>query len=363
MSGEESKCPGTVLVTGGAGYIGSHTVVQLLEAGYKVTVFDNLCNSSKVSLDRVRAITGVTGDQLKFVEGDVQSAEDLDRVFSSDTFTSVIHFAALKAVGESVQKPLLYYGNNVTGTLSLVNAMTRHNVKQIVFSSSATVYGTASSPLTEDSQVGVGITNPYGQSKYMIECVLRDVYKSDNDWGVVLLRYFNPVGAHPSGTIGEDPSGIPNNLMPYVQQVAIGKREKVTVFGDDYETPDGTGVRDYIHVVDLANGHLKALRYLADNGGKGCDVFNLGTGTGYSVLDMIRAMKKASGVDIAYSVGPRRAGDLATVYANPKKANEKLGWSATLGLDEMCRDAWKWQSSNPDGYRTPESDSADAGAK
>lgn len=359
MSAEESKCPGNVLVTGGAGYIGSHTVVQLLEAGYKVTVFDNLCNSSKVSLDRVREITGVTGDQLKFVEGDVKSDADLDRAFTSDSFTSVVHFAALKAVGESVRKPLMYYENNVTGTLKLVEAMNRHGVKQIVFSSSATVYGTASSPLTESSQVGVGITNPYGQSKYMIECVLRDVFKSDPEWGVVLLRYFNPVGAHPSGKIGEDPAGIPNNLMPYVQQVAIGKREKVTVFGDDYDTPDGTGVRDYIHVVDLATGHLKALEYLARNDGKGCEVFNLGTGTGYSVLQMIEAMKKAASRDIAFSIGARRDGDLATVYANPKKANEILGWSATLGLDEMCRDAWNWQSNNPDGYRSADA-SADA---
>lgn len=354
MASEESKSPGNILVTGGAGYIGSHTLVQLLEAGYSVTVFDNLCNSSAVSLDRVAQLTGVGEDKLKFIKGDVSSPSDLDRAFTSASFDAVIHFAALKAVGESVKLPLKYYANNVTGTLELVNAMNRHDVKQIVFSSSATVYGTASSPLTEDSQVGVGITNPYGQSKYMIECVLKDLYRSDPEWGVVLLRYFNPVGAHPSGCIGEDPAGIPNNLMPYVQQVAIGKREKVTVFGNDYDTPDGTGVRDYIHVVDLAAGHLKALEYLARNSGKGCEVFNLGTGTGYSVLQMIEAMKKASGRDIAYTIGDRRAGDLATVFANPAKANEVLGWNAKLGLDEMCRDAWKWQADNPDGYPAAE---------
>lgn len=339
-----------VLVTGGAGYIGSHTVLQLLEAGYSVTVFDNLSNSSPESLKRVRELAGVPEDRLKFVQGDLLNPEQLEGVFHTASFDSVIHFAALKAVGESVREPLMYYGNNVTGTLKLVEAMDRNGVKKIIFSSSATVYGTSPSPLTETSSVGAGITNPYGQSKYMVECILRDLQKAKSDWGVVLLRYFNPCGAHESGRIGEDPKGIPNNLMPIVQQVATGKREKLSVYGNDYDTEDGTGVRDYIHVVDLAAGHLKALEWLSAHGGTGCEVFNLGTGNGYSVLQMIKAMQETCGSEIKYDIAPRRAGDLATVFCNPDKAERELGWKAKLGLKEMVGSAWKWCSANPDGY-------------
>eukprot|EP00942_MAST-04A_sp_MAST-4A-sp1_P012819 g12819.t1 len=334
-----------ILVTGGAGYIGSHTVVQLLQNDYKVTVIDSLVNANPKSLDRVREIVGDDlGKNLSFVKVDLVNKDELDKALAANApYDACIHFAGLKAVGESVKLPLLYYHNNLTGTFFLIETMKKYGCQKIVFSSSATVYGTAAPPLTESSQAGVGITNPYGRTKFMLEEVFRDVVKSDDQMGVVLLRYFNPVGAHPSGKIGESPNGIPNNLMPYVQQVAVGRREKLTVFGDDYETHDGTGVRDYIHVQDLAAGHLAALKKLDENN-TGCFTFNLGTGTGYSVLDMVKAMEKASGKSIPYTVGPRRAGDLASVYCNPIKAKEELGWTAKLGLDEMCEHAWKWQS-------------------
>ncbi len=348
-----ASASGRVLVTGGAGYIGSHTVLQLLEAGHDVTVVDNLCNSSVASLDRVRALAGIAADspRLAFVHVDLCDRDALERVFQQNEapFQSCIHFAGLKAVGESVQLPLKYYHNNLTGTFYLIELMQQYGCKKIVFSSSATVYGTAPPPLTESSPAGSGITNPYGRTKYFLEEILRDTTVSDATFGVVLLRYFNPVGAHPSGTIGEDPQGIPNNLMPYVQQVAVGRREKLTVYGDDYDTPDGTGVRDYIHVVDLAAGHLAALEKLSKVQ-VGCHVYNLGTGTGYSVLDMVKAMRKASGAEIPYVVGPRRDGDLASVYADPVKAREELGWEAKLGIERMCADAWRWQSQNPTGY-------------
>jgi UDP-glucose 4-epimerase len=344
-----------VLVTGGAGYIGSHTTVQLLQNNYKVTIVDSLVNANPKSLDRVREIVGEElGKNLFFTKVDLVNRDELDKALAANApYDACIHFAGLKAVGESVKIPLLYYHNNLTGTFFLIETMKKYGCQKIVFSSSATVYGTASPPLTESSQAGVGITNPYGRTKYMLEEVFRDVVKSDNEMGVVLLRYFNPVGAHPSGKIGESPNGIPNNLMPYVQQVAVGRREKLTVFGDDYDTHDGTGVRDYIHVEDLAAGHLAALKKL-DATSTGCFTYNLGTGTGYSVLDMVKAMEKASGKSIPYTVGPRRPGDLASVYCNPVKAKEELGWTAKLGLDEMCSHAWNWQSNNPNGYEEEE---------
>jgi UDP-glucose 4-epimerase len=335
----------TILVTGGTGYIGSHTVLQLLEEGYEVVVIDNFSNSSKESLSRVAKITGKTAT---IIQGDIRDTVFLNSVFEQYNIEGVIHFAGLKAVGESVEKPLMYYENNVFGSVNLCQVMQQHGVKNIVFSSSATVYGDPTElPLHENLPTGTP-TNPYGQSKLMVELVLQDLYKSDNDWNIVLLRYFNPVGAHPSGLIGEDPNGIPNNLMPFITQVATGKREYLSVFGDDYDTHDGTGVRDYIHVEDLANGHLKALDKLADK--SGLLTVNLGTGQGYSVLDMVKAFEKASGKKLSYKIAPRRGGDVASCYADPKYALEVLDWRAEKGLDEMCADSWRWQSNNPDGY-------------
>jgi len=335
----------TILVTGGAGYIGSHTVLQLLEQDFNVVVLDNLSNASAESLSRVQALTNKS---LTFIEGDIRDEVLLNATFGQHKIDAVIHFAGLKAVGESVQKPLEYYHNNVYGTLTLCNAMRDANVKNLVFSSSATVYGDPTVlPLREDLPTGTP-TNPYGTSKLMVEHVLTDLYKADNDWNIVLLRYFNPVGAHSSGRIGEDPNGIPNNLMPYISQVASGKLAQLSVFGDDYDTPDGTGVRDYIHVVDLANGHLKAVDRLALN--MGLDVYNLGTGQGYSVLEMIKAFEDASGTTINYRIAPRRAGDVASCYADPTLAAKELNWTAHLGLQTMCEDTWRWQSANPMGY-------------
>ena len=312
-----------VLVTGGAGYIGSHTCVELLNAGQDVVIIDNFYNCKKSSLDRIRALVN---KDFKFYECDIRDRETLDSVFKKERIDSVIHFAGLKAVGESVHKPLEYFDNNVNGTLVLLDVMRNNGCKKIVFSSSATVYGMNNvSPLTEDMEVG-GVTNPYGRTKYMIECILKDLYVSDNSWSICLLRYFNPIGAHKSGTMGEDPNGIPNNLMPYITQVAIGKREYLNVWGNDYDTPDGTGVRDYIHVVDLALGHLKAVEKVES--GSGLFIYNLGTGKGYSVLDVVKAFEKASGVEIPYKIGPRREGDIATCYSDPGKAYSELGWKA-----------------------------------
>ena len=334
-----------ILVTGGAGFIGSHTCVELLEAGYDVVVVDNLYNSSRKSLDRVEQITG---KKPVFYEADILDREALNRIFEKEQIESVIHFAGLKAVGESVSKPIEYYYNNIAGTLVLCDVMRRHNVKNIVFSSSATVYGDpAFIPITEECPKGK-ITNPYGQTKGMLEQVLEDIHVSDPEWNVILLRYFNPIGAHKSGLIGEDPKGIPNNLVPYVAQVAIGKLETLGVFGDDYDTPDGTGVRDYIHVVDLAKGHVAAIKKLEEK--KGVLIYNLGTGKGYSVLDVVHAFEKACGTEIPYTIKPRRPGDIATCYADPAKAKAELGWEARYGIEEMCADSWKWQSMNPKGY-------------
>jgi UDP-glucose 4-epimerase len=336
----------TILVTGGTGYIGSHTVLQLLEAGQQVVILDNYSNSSSESLTRVEKITG---KKATLYEGDIRDSELLNEIFSKHEIDGVIHFAGLKAVGESVALPLKYYENNVYGTLNLCKAMDEHNVKNIVFSSSATVYGDPTElPLHEKLPTGTP-TNPYGQSKLMVELMLTDLYKADSEWNVVLLRYFNPAGAHPSGLIGEDPNGIPNNLMPFITQVATGKREYLSVFGDDYDTPDGTGVRDYIHVDDLAAGHLKALNKLEQNAG--LVTYNLGTGQGYSVLDMVTNFEKASGQKVPYKVTPRRSGDVAACYADPKLAAEELGWTAQKGLKEMCEDSWRWQSTNPEGYK------------
>lgn len=333
-----------VLVTGGAGYIGSHTCVELLNAGHEIVVVDNLSNSSRESLRRVERITGKMAP-LETV--DIRDGEALDRIFATNAFDAVIHFAGLKAVGESVSQPLRYYQNNVQGTLTLCEVMARHNVFNLVFSSSATVYGDPHTvPITEDFPLSA--TNPYGRSKLMIEEILRDLGTSDARWNCILLRYFNPVGAHESGLIGEDPNGIPNNLMPYISQVAVGKLECLSVFGNDYPTKDGTGVRDYIHVVDLAVGHLKALEKLASK--PGVIAYNLGTGQGYSVLDMIAAFEKASGKKINYRIAPRRPGDIATCYANPEFAAGELNWRAERGVDEMTRDSWKWQENNPRGY-------------
>ena len=335
-----------ILITGGAGYIGSHTALELLNEGYEVVVYDNLCNSSQESLRRVEELTGKT---VKFYEGDVLDGAALQAMFRAENVDAVIHCAALKAVGESVQKPLEYYQNNITGTLTLMDVMNRVGVKNIVFSSSATVYGSPEEmPITESCPKGQ-CTNPYGWTKSMMEQIMSDVQKANPDWNVILLRYFNPVGAHKSGRIGEDPKGIPNNLMPYISQVAVGKLEKLGVFGNDYNTPDGTGVRDYIHVVDLAIGHVKAINYIFTN--PGLDVINLGTGVGYSVLDMVKAFSKACGKEIPYEIKPRRAGDIDMCYADPSKALKVLGWKAERGLDEMCEDTWRWQSQNPNGYR------------
>jgi UDP-glucose 4-epimerase len=335
-----------ILVTGGAGYIGSHTCVELINAGYEVTVFDNFSNSSPEALARVERITG---KKVSIVRGDVRDRASLVAALRESGANAVIHFAGLKAVGESVAKPLTYYDNNVVGTLRLLEAMDECAVKTLVFSSSATVYGDPQRlPLTEDHPLSA--TNPYGRSKLIIEDILRDVYLSDPSWRLGLLRYFNPAGAHISGLIGEDPQGMPNNLMPFVAQVAVGQREFLNVWGDDYSTPDGTGVRDYIHVVDLALGHLKALARLQTHAE--CLTVNLGTGTGYSVLEMVRAFELASGKPVPYKVGPRRAGDIASCYAEPKLALELLGWRAERGLDAMCADGWRWQSGNPKGYGT-----------
>lgn len=335
-----------ILVTGGAGYIGSHTVVELLQAGCDVIILDNLSNSSEESIKRV---TKITGKAPMFVEGDIRDIELLRSIFSSHDISAVVHFAGLKAVGESVAKPLEYYDNNVYGTLTLLQVMKEFAVKRIVFSSSATVYGDpASVPIREDFHTG-GTTNPYGTSKYMVERILADVCAADSEWSAVVLRYFNPVGAHKSGLIGEDPNDIPNNLLPYVAQVAIGRLAQLSVFGNDYNTPDGTGVRDYIHVVDLALGHLAALGKLART--TGFEAVNLGTGNGYSVLDMVAAFEKASGRAVPYKIVARRPGDIATCYADPAYAQQSLGWRAERGLDEMMEDTWRWQSQNPNGYK------------
>ena len=334
-----------ILVTGGAGYIGSHPCVELLESGYEVVVVDNLCNSNPKSLERVQKLTGKS---VKFYEGDVRDEELLRKIFAENEIAAVIHFAGLKAVGESVAQPWRYYDNNLNSTLVLTKVMGEAGCKNIIFSSSATVYsGDNEMPLRETSRTG-NCTNPYGWTKYMTEQILSGMAKADPQWSIVLLRYFNPVGAHKSGTMGEDPRGIPNNLMPFITQVAVGRREKLSVFGNDYDTPDGTGVRDYIHVVDLAKGHVAAIRYAVEN--HGCEVFNLGTGVGYSVLDMVKAFETANGVKIPYAIVDRRPGDLATCYADPAKSREVLGWKAEKTLEDMCRDSWNWQKNNPMGY-------------
>ena len=334
-----------ILVTGGAGFIGSHTVVELQNAGYDVVVLDNLSNSSEKSLERVEKITG---KPVKFYKVDILDREGLNEVLEKEDIDSCIHFAGLKAVGESVVKPWEYYENNIAGTLTLVDVMRKHNVKNIIFSSSATVYGDpAQIPITEECPKGQ-CTNPYGWTKSMLEQVLTDIQKADPEWNVMLLRYFNPIGAHKSGTIGENPNGIPNNLMPYITQVAVGKLKQLGIFGNDYDTHDGTGVRDYIHVVDLAVGHVKALKKIKEKAGL-C-LYNLGTGQGYSVLDIVKNFEEASGVSIPYEMKPRRAGDIATCYADPSKAFKELGWKAERGIREMCEDSWRWQSKNPNGY-------------
>ena len=334
----------SILVTGGAGYIGSHTCVEMLNAGYDVIVIDNLDNSSSESLNRVEKITG---KKIKFYEEDVRDKEALRKIFSENSIEAVIHFAGLKAVGESVAKPVLYYDNNLISTLYLLEVMAEFSVKKIVFSSSATVYGVATEmPLKEGMPLGA--INPYGRTKYFIEEMLRDLFVADDSWSIALLRYFNPIGAHKSGIIGEDPKGIPNNLMPYISQVAVGKLEKLHVFGNDYNTVDGTGVRDYIHVVDLAVGHVKAVDWALSN--IGCEAFNLGTGNGTSVLQLRDAFVKASGIDVPYVIDPRRPGDPDEVYAKHDKAREILGWEAKFGIDEMCEDTWRWQQGNPNGY-------------
>ena len=333
-----------ILITGGAGYIGSHTCLEMLNAGYDVVVVDNLDNSNKESLIRVEKITGKT---MKFYEKDVRDKSALREIFKENGVEAVIHFAGLKAVGESVREPIMYYDNNLISTICLLEVMAEFSVKKIVFSSSATVYGTSAvMPLTEDMPLGA--INPYGRTKLFIEEILRDLYTSDKEWSISLLRYFNPIGAHSSGLIGEDPKGIPNNLMPYISQVAVGKLEKLHVFGNDYNTVDGTGVRDYIHVVDLALGHVKALEWVINN--VGCEAFNLGTGNGVSVLQLRDSFVKATGMDVPYVIDPRRAGDPDEVYANPEKAERILGWRARSGIDEMCEDTWRWQKNNPNGY-------------
>ena len=334
-----------ILVTGGTGYIGSHTVVELQNGGYNVVVCDNLSNSSKKSLDRIQLITG---KPVKFYLADIRDREAMENIFCSESIDSVIHFAGLKAVGESVAKPWEYYDNNITGTLTLLDVMRKHNVKNIIFSSSATVYGDpAFVPITEECPKGQ-CTNPYGWTKSMLEQIMTDMQKADPSWNVVLLRYFNPIGAHQSGLIGEDPNGIPNNLMPYVTQVAIGKRPQLGVFGNDYDTHDGTGVRDYIHVVDLAIGHVKALKMIDKKAG--LKIYNLGTGNGYSVLDVVHNFEEATGVPVPYVIQARRPGDIATCYASADKAREELGWVAQFGIREMCADSWRWQEKNPNGY-------------
>ncbi|MDE6435701.1 MAG: UDP-glucose 4-epimerase GalE [Lachnospiraceae bacterium] len=335
----------TILVTGGAGYIASHTNVELLKEGYDVIVMDNLCNSSKESITRVEKITG---KQIKFYETDMRDIDGMNAIFKENRIDVIIHFAGLKAVGESCEKPYEYYDNNIAGTLNIIKMMKQYNVKKIVFSSSATVYGEPETvPITEDSKVG-GVTNPYGRTKLMIEEILSDIYKADPSFDIAILRYFNPIGAHESGMIGEAPNGIPNNLLPYVAKVAAGILPKVNVFGDDYETPDGTGVRDYIHVVDLAKGHVCALKKLLEH--PGLLIYNLGTGIGYSVLDIIKNFEKACGKEIPYEIVPRRPGDVPVCYSDPGKAQRELGWKAQYGIDKMCEDTWRWQSNNPNGY-------------
>lgn len=334
----------TILVTGGAGYIGSHTLIELINNNFEVVVIDNLANSSRESLRRVEQITG---HEIPFIEADVRDQSALDDIFTTYSIDSVIHFAGLKAVGESVAKPLEYYDNNLVSTLALLEAMRKHNVKQLVFSSSATVYGSPSElPLRETSTVGVGLTNPYGKTKYMIEQIIQDYCAADPTFEATILRYFNPIGAHQSGQIGEDPNGIPNNLLPYVAQVAVGKLQSVGVFGDDYDTPDGTGVRDYIHVVDLARGHVAALQHMK----AGASIYNLGTGSGTSVLEIIKAFSKACGRDLPYEIKPRRAGDIAACYDDCSKAERELGWRAELSIEQACADSWRWQSQNPNGF-------------
>jgi UDP-glucose 4-epimerase len=336
-----------ILVTGGAGYIGSHTVLELLNAGYEVIVVDNLANSKEESLRRV---IDITGKPLTFYRVDLRDEAAMNDIFDRHAIDAVIHFAGLKAVGESVEQPQLYYENNITGTLNLTRIMAAHNIKNIVFSSSATVYGApATVPITEDFPLSC--TNPYGRTKLMVEDILTDLHKADPAWNVCLLRYFNPVGAHKSGQIGEDPSGIPNNLMPYISQVAVGKLKELSIFGDDYDTPDGTGVRDYIHVVDLAAGHVNAINKLSEN--PGVVIYNLGTGRGYSVIEMAESFAKISGRPVPYRIAPRRTGDIAQCYADPSLARQELGWEAKRGLEEMCEDTWRWQSQNPAGYTNP----------
>ncbi len=335
-----------ILLTGGAGYIGSHTTIELLNAGYEVIIADNLSNSNPEVFNRIKTITG---KDVKFYEVDILDREGMRKVFSENDIKAVIHFAGLKAVGESVEEPLKYYENNISGTVVLTEVMNEFGCKNIVFSSSATVYGVAEKmPLTEDMPLGA--INPYGRTKLFIEYILKDICHADNDWSAAVLRYFNPIGAHESGLIGEDPQGIPNNLMPYITQVAVGRLEKLSIFGNDYETEDGTGVRDYIHVVDLAKGHVKAVEWVLNN--KGCEPVNLGTGNGTSVLELVKAFEKASGVRVPYVIAPRRPGDLAKVYADASKAKEIFGWEAEYGIERMCADNWRWQSNNPNGYNS-----------
>ena len=334
-----------ILLTGGAGYIGSHTLVELLNDGYDAIIMDNFSNSSPKAIERVEELTG---KKVKWYKADISNRDDLEKIFSENDIHEVINFASLKAVGESVEKPWEYYNNNIGGTLTLLDVMRKHGAKNFVFSSSATVYGDpAMIPITEECPKGT-CTNPYGWTKWMQEQILMDMQKADPEWNVVILRYFNPIGAHSSGLIGENPNGIPNNLMPYITQVAVGKRPELGVFGNDYDTPDGTGVRDYLHVVDLAKAHVKAIDKLRTN--PGCFVCNLGTGHGYSVLDIVKAFERVNNIKIPYSIKPRRAGDIATCYCSPKKAEEELGWKAELEIDDMCRDAWNFQKNNPNGY-------------